>query len=173
MTPPIQSSQEKTPDETQSQKSIQTLDSIIDIEPVGTLTNREGTITLLRVVVRNGRCGKVYVLVSPDIRSIVSQNESFLTVDSSSVLGLKKSFQKLHQGQKILLKEGGVIIHFFDQESVVMYHAGKASASDQLSESALILRVLGFPKGYRFLLIKRTSDEIKVLTAAGFSVVEY
>lgn len=106
--------------------------------------------------------------------------------------------QQLRQAQKVLLKKGGTIVHIPSQDgrgwqeykmanqrlmkdcgldtidaAIQFYGDKNIIDSRTFNESAIILRALGFPEGYKFVLGTSNLAKVEALRDVGFEVQAY
>lgn len=151
--------------------------------------------------IKNGRWGKHWVLISPNLKGLIKRKSCFLRIDSgctSGVLGdtTCDCLKQLRAAQEIALKTGGIIIYIPDQDGRgwqqeykmanqrIMYETdldtitvatkfyGDENTIDirTFDEATLILRALGFPKGYKFYLGTKNPQKVDALLKEGFNV---
>ncbi len=153
--------------------------------------------------VQDGMWGKHLVLVSPDLKTIIKKGKSFLRLDSGCISGMLGDItcdciEQLRIAQKRALKNGGVIIYIPEQDgrgwkefkmahqriihetkldtiTVAKEFYGSEGLIDirTFDESTLILKALGFPKGYKFNLGTKNPQKMNTLLKAGFNIVPY
>lgn len=76
-----------------------------------------GKLWSISAQVQDGKWGKHYIMVSPNIEMLISRGKSFLRLDSGCLSGIVfgdttcDCLYQLRKAQNIVLKKGGIIIH--------------------------------------------------------------
>lgn len=170
----------------------------------GPVIFKTGKFWTISAEVEYGKWGRHYVMVSPNLKTLIEKGECFIRLDSGCMSGVLGDItcdclEQLRVAQEEALKRGGIIIHIPDQDgrgwgndykmanqrimhetkmdtiSVAKEFYGGESKIDvrTFEESALILKALGFPQGYKFDLGTKNPKKMNALTRAGFDVVSH
>ena len=160
----------------------------------------EGKFWSISAEVEGGHWGKHWILITPDLPTILKKKKCFIRLDSGCISGVLGDItcdcmEQLRVAQLEALKKRGIIIHIPDQDgrghgefkmanqrlmdhckmdtiSVAERFYGSREKIDirTFDEAAIILKALGFPKGYKFDLGTKNPKKVQALLRAGFVV---
>ena len=166
----------------------------------GPILLKNGIFWSISAYVENGRWGKHYILIFPDLKTLIERDGTFIRLNSgcmSSLFGdiTCDCLEQLRIAEKIILKKGGIIIYIPDQDGRGWHEECKMANQRIMNETGLdtitaatkfygkenidirtfdeaimILKALGFPLKYRFNLGTKNPRKVNALKKAGFEI---
>ncbi|HPC30505.1 MAG TPA: hypothetical protein P5083_00820 [Candidatus Paceibacterota bacterium] len=167
----------------------------------GPIILSEGKFWSISAEVENGRWGKHWIMVAPDLPTVLKRKSCFLRIDSgclSGVLGDRTCdcIEQLKVSQIEALKKQGVIIYIPKQDGrgygsefkmanqrimndckmdtiIVAEHFYENYDKIDIrtfDEAVIILKAIGFPKGYKFNLGTKNPRKVQALLEGGYII---
>lgn len=164
-------------EESLSRKMIKIANKMVVFGVEGPIVLPNGRFWSVSAEVKDGLWGKHYILMSPNLESVIKKKQSFLRLDSGCFSGMVLGdttcdcLNQFRRAQDIVLKRGGIIVHIPD-------HDGRGWGDYKMANQRIMdecdidtIQTAKAFYGNEELIDIRTYDEaVLILRALGFPI---